>query len=327
MLQLILVFCIAINPLAVQNYFSIVGSLKDQRGTPISSMRVSLEDENSQPIRTVFADASGRFQFRGLRAGLYRITVETTGTDFEPAAFPVDLQSMTRSSLNPSRTDIPTPVDIVLKRKRATVAGPPAVVFTQTVPPAAREEFNRGATLLTRDSDAGIASLNKALEIFPDYFDALELLGTQYAKLGQFETAAPVLTKALTVNDSAPNSMYWLGFSYLKLNRFNESIELLQNASTRDPGNATVFLALGLAYGFNNSHDQAETALQTAYKLGGAAAADSHLYLAGLYNKRQRYGEAWRELELYLKEAKGLKDTTQIKDMISKLKEKEKAKK
>jgi tetratricopeptide (TPR) repeat protein len=120
--------------------------------------------------------------------------------------------------------------------------------------------------------------------------------------------------------------MYWLGFAYLKLNRLNESIELLQNAATRDAGNPSVFLALGLAHGSNNSLDQAESALRTAYQLGGAGAADAHLYLAGLYNKRERYGEAWRELELYLKEAKGLKDTTQIKQMIAKLKEKEKAK-
>jgi hypothetical protein len=66
--------------------------------------------------------------------------------------------------------------------------------------------------------------------------------------------------------------------------------------------------------------------LKKAYELGGTDAADAHLYLAGIYNKRERYGDAWRELELYLKEAKGLKDTTQIKEMIGKLKAKEKAK-
>jgi len=120
--------------------------------------------------------------------------------------------------------------------------------------------------------------------------------------------------------------MYWLGFAYLKLSRLNESIEWLQNAAARDSGNPNVQMALGLAYGNNNSLDQAETALRTAYQLGGAGAADAHLYLAGLYNKRERYGEAWRELELYLKEAKGLKDTTQIKELIAKLKAKEKAK-
>ncbi len=132
--------------------------------------------------------------------------------------------------------------------------------------------------------------------------------------------------RALAVNDKAPTSMYALGVAYLKLKRFNESIEWLQNAATQDAGNPNVHLMLGLAYGNINSLDQAETALRTAYQLGGAGAADAHLYLAGIYNKRERYGEASRELELYLKEAKGLKDTTQIKEMIAKLKAKEKEK-
>jgi Tfp pilus assembly protein PilF len=325
MLIIILLTSIAIQPFAVQNFFTVVVSVRDDGGHQVSGLRVSLEDENSQPIATKFADGSGRFQFRGLRPGVYRVSVETAGTPFEPAMVSVDLQSMTNRA-NRSTTDIPTPVDITLRRRKTTDGAPPAVVFTQVVPPPAREEFNRGVINLNKDGTAGIDSLKKAVEIFPDYFDALELLGSQYAKLGQYENAAPILTHALQVNDKAATSMYWLGFSYLKLKRINESIEWLQNAATLDSGNPNVHMALGLAYGNNNSLDQAESALKTAYQLGGPAAADSHLYLAGLYNKRERYGEAWRELELYLKEAKGLKDTTQIKEMISKLKEKEKAK-
>lgn len=326
MLSLILLLSIAAQPFAVQNFFSIVVTVRDDRGQQVSDIRVSLEDENSQPITTKFADGSGRFQFRGLRPGIYRIRVETAGTPFEPVIVPVDLQSMTNRNINRSTTDIPTPYDITLRRRKTADGAPAAVVFSQEVPPPAREEFNRALSNLNKDAPAGILSLKKAIEIYPDYFDALELLGVQYAKLGQYENAAPILVRALAVNDRASTSMYWLGFSYLRLNRFNDSIEWLQNAATRDSGNPNVYMALGLAHGNNNSLDQAESALKTAYQLGGAAAADSHLYLAGIYNKRERYGEAWRELELYLKEAKGLKDTTKVKEMIAKLKEKEKAK-
>jgi Tfp pilus assembly protein PilF len=326
MFSFILLLSIATQPFAVQNFFSVVVSVRDDSGHQVSAIRVSIEDENAQPIATKFADGSGRFQFRGLRPGIYRVRVETAGTPFEPAMVSVDLQSMTNSRINRSTTDIPTPVDIMLRRRKSPDGAAPAVVFTQVVPPPAREEFNRGVINLNKDSKAGIDSLKKAVEIFPDYFDALELLGTQYAKLGQYENAAPILVHALAVNDQAATSMYWLGFAYLKLNRLNESIEWLQNSANRDAGNPNVFMALGLAHGNNNSLDQAETALRKAYQLGGAGAADSHLYLAGILNKRERYGEAWRELELYLKEAKGLKDTTQIKEMIAKLKEKEKGK-
>jgi tetratricopeptide (TPR) repeat protein len=327
MSSVVLLLVLAIQPFSLQNFFSIVGSVRDDTGRSVSSVRISLEDENGQPIKSLFADASGRFQFRGLRAGNYQVRVEPTGLPFDPAIVSVPLQSMTNSSINSSTTDIPTPVDIVLRRKKNVdaVAAPPAVVFSQNVPPNAREEFNRASTSIAKDPASGISSLKKAIEIFPEYFDALELLGTQLVKQGDFENAAPLLVRALAVNDKAATSMYALGVSYLKLKRYNESIEWLQHAASQDAGNPNVHLMLGQAYGFLNNLDQAESSLKMCYQLGGASSADAHLYLAGIYNKRERYGEAWKELELYLKEQKGLKDTTQIKEMISKLKEKEKA--
>src|SRR5262249_25335283 len=54
--------------------------------------------------------------------------------------------------------------------------------------------------------------------------------------------------------------------------------------------------------------------------------AEAHFYLAGLFNKQSKYHEAGQELELFLKEAKNVKDPAQIKAMIGKLKEKEQTK-
>jgi tetratricopeptide (TPR) repeat protein len=109
------------------------------------------------------------------------------------------------------------------------------------------------------------------------------------------------------------------------MGQLKDEIELLQASIGIDSVNPNAYLMLGIAYGNSGSIDQAEAALKKAYEQGGADAADAHLYLAGIYNKRARFGDAWRELELYLKEAKGLKDKTQIREMIARLKEKEKS--
>jgi tetratricopeptide (TPR) repeat protein len=326
MLSFILLLTLAAQPLAVQNFFTVVGNVRDDSGRLVSSIRVSLEDENSQPIRTVFVDSSGRFQFRGLRAGNYRVRVETAGLPYEEYSEAIELVSMTNSNINPSMTEDTYPVDIVLKRKRSAPGSPPAAVFVQVVPPPARAEFDRGVNAMGKDPQAAVLALKKAIEIFPDYFDALQVLGTEYVQQGQFENAIPVLLRAVEINNRAYVSMYWLGTAFLKLKHLEESINWLQKAAAGDAGNPNVFLMLGLAYGNNGALNESETALKKAYQLGGAAAADAHLYLAGIYNKQEKYGDAWRQLELYLKEAKGLKDKTQINEMIVKLKAKEKAK-
>src|SRR5213594_870063 len=86
----------AILPFNFQGFFAVYGTVRDERGQAISSVRVSIVDENYQPIRTVFTDASGHFQFRSIRAGSYYLRVEPTGLPFEDYSQQIELYSMTR---------------------------------------------------------------------------------------------------------------------------------------------------------------------------------------------------------------------------------------
>ncbi len=74
---------------------------------------------------------------------------------------------MTNSTINQSTTDIPTPVDITLRRKRSSNVASPAVVFSQEVPAPAREEFNRGAASIGKDPETGLVSLKKSHRDIP----------------------------------------------------------------------------------------------------------------------------------------------------------------
>jgi tetratricopeptide (TPR) repeat protein len=315
--------CLAM-PLMPQGFFTLFGTVRDEDGRVVSSVRVSLLDENYQPKGTVFADSTGHYKFRNLRAGSYYLRVEPSGLPYEEYQKQIDLYSMTRRA---STTEEPTLEDIVLKRKksRTTSIGSPGVIFVQVVSPEARQEFDHAVnSIREKNSSLRIAGLKRAIEIFPEYFDALELLGTQYVKLAQFETAITILTRALSLNNKSASTLYALGVAQLKLGQLNDSIESFRSAIGLNPNNPNSYLMLGLAYGESGSLDQAETALKKAWEQGGGDASDAHLYLAGIYDNREKFGEAWRQLELYLKEAKSLKDKSQIKEMIARLKAKDK---
>jgi cytochrome c-type biogenesis protein CcmH/NrfG len=87
-------------------------------------------------------------------------------------------------------------------------------------------------------------------------------------------------------------------------------------------------MMLGLAYGYTGALKQAEDSFKRAYRLGGEETAEAHLYLAGIYNKQGRYAEAVKELEGYLKEADGKNvDRSRVREMIDKLKAKERGSK
>lgn len=308
-----------------QQTFGLIGNIRDSHGQPVSDVRVSLSDENYQLLSTKFADNSGRFSFRGLKSGRYYLRVEPTGKPYEEETQALELQA---TSIRRGAGEEPVSVDLVLKMKKtASPRGEPGLVFTQNIPSSARAEYERGATSLKEDkAEQGIAALERAIEIFPDYFLALELLGTERVKRESYDKAVPVLEHAVEVNHKAPKSLYALGVAQLRLNRLPEAVETLKAASEMDPQNVNAHMMLGLAYGSKNP-TEAEACFKRAYELGRERAVDAHLYLAGIYNKQEKYSAAVRELELFLKEAKDVKNSAQIREMIDKLKAKEKAKK
>ena len=231
----------------------------------MTGVRLSVTDENFQPIYTSFVDSSGRYTIKGLRQGKFTFRIETTGTPYEEQSQMLELQSIRRLGGNETYL-----LDFVLKLKRSRDA--PAnggSVFAQDVPKAARTEYERGVNNLKGNkTDLGVASLKKAVEIFPDYFDALELLGTEYVRGGQYESALPVLMRAVEINKRSSKSHYALGVAYLKLNRLAEAVELLEKAAQLEPGGANIQMMLGLAYGSNRAFDKSETAFKKALQLG-----------------------------------------------------------
>lgn len=300
--------------------FVIIGSVRDQSGQSVSGVRISVSDENFQPIRTIFVDSAGRFTVKSLSSGRYTFRVETTGTPFEEQTHHMELQAV-RIRAGGSEA---FPLDIVLKRKKLKSSAPSTdLLFVQEVPAAAKAHYERALNHLKNDqTELGTSALKKAIEVFPIYFNALELLGTEYVKAGQFQEALPILAQALEVNRRAPKSLYAQGVAQLKLDHPNDAVESLKKAAELDPQNANVPMMLGLAYRALRDFKSSETAFKKALQMGGAAMAEAHFYLANVYEKQQHYPEAARELELYLKDAKDIPDPEHVRSMIERLKQK-----
>lgn len=321
-MAIVFLFNLALTFFSFQS-FAVLGTVRDQSGQAVSGVRVAVTDDNFQSIRTLLIDASGRFTVRGLPPGRYTFRVETTGTFFEEQSQVLELYTTRRRAGSTETFSI----DFVLRPKKSKNAAPTNLIFAQEVPSPAKAQYERATNHLKNgNSSEAIASLKKALDLFPLYFDALELLGTEYVKNSQYEDALPFLVRALEVNRSASKSLYAQGVAYLKLNRPNDAIEPLKKSAELASSNPNAQMMLGLAYRLLSDSKQAEACFKKALQLGGAAVADAHFYLAGIYEKQGLYSEAVRELELFLKESKNSNNSAQIKSLIEKLREKAKEK-
>ena len=301
-----------------QNGNSISGHVSDNQRTPIADLRVELLNEVDTIIQTAKTDASGLFVFRKLSDGTFQVRVQASGTIYVGQTKRVELTRPTGFGV------VFEEVDFVLSPPRVkSSSAKPGVVFAQDVPEQARKQYQKAAELLQKERrQEGVATLNKAIEIFPQYFDALEMLGSEHVKQQEYEHAVPPLKKALEINVRAYPSWYALGVAQYNLKQLPAAVESLRRAVSLSQNSINANLWLGTVLRQSGRLDEAETYLKQANLLAEAKVPDAHWQLALLFNQLKRYKEAADELELFLKVQPDARDADKIKKVIQQLREK-----
>ena len=306
---------------------SISGVVFGDSRTPVSDTYVQLLDELGSTIAQTRTNGAGRYAFNGLSNGRFKIKVFPVGTDYMEQIQEVFLSPV--SAVPGSGADNQQ-VDFYLRLRDAN-RGPfsvPGMIFAQEVPDEAKKLYELGISQLRQKNEtAGFENLKKALVVFPNYFLALDRLGTEYAARGRtnpnyFEAARILLTKALEVNPRSFSSMFGLGFTQYHQGMVNEAVVNLERAITVYNDSPNAYLWVGIAQKRVGKLVQAEASLKRANELSKGKEADVHWQLGGLYNDQKRYAEAAAELELFLKNKPDARDAEKIKQLIAQLKQK-----
>ncbi|HEV7745375.1 MAG TPA: tetratricopeptide repeat protein [Pyrinomonadaceae bacterium] len=304
------------SPIFVQQQFnSISGYVSDGHRNPLSDLQVELLNDADSVVQRTKTDSSGRYGFRIPTSGVFQIRVLTSGTTFIGQTQRVQLE----------RGRAFEQVDFALvNRQPPSVAGTPGVVFVQKVPADARKLYEHGTELLKKEQQRtdGIADLENAIKIFPEYFDALQSLGGEYVVLQRYEKAIPVLTKAVEVNRDAYPSLYALSIAQYNLKLLPEAIDSMRRAIVLEPKSVNANLWLGMLLRQTGALSESEPYLKQADQLATAKSSEVHWQLALLFNQLQRYKEAADELELFLKIEPDAKDTELIKRLIKQFRDK-----
>jgi len=303
---------------APQSLNSISGHVANDQHAPVRDLRVELLNEVDTVIQTVKTDGSGLFVFRKLSDGTFQVRVQTYGTDYIGQTKRVEL---TRPRAFGAVVE---QVDFVLRSQLRTAnAARPGVVFVQEVPEEARKQYQRGSELLKKPEkrEEALAALKKAIDIYPQYFDALEMLGSEQVKQKEYESAVPVLAKAVEVNSRGYASWYALGVAQYNLKQLPAALDSLRRAVSLNERSINANLWLGMVLRQTARLDEAETYLQLANRLAEMKLPEPHWQLALLFNQLKRFKEAADELEVFLKVQPDTRDVELIKKLIVRLRE------
>ncbi len=315
------VFIIVPSDLKAQDRNSISGFIFDETRRPVAQVYVELLNDFYSTVARVRTQGTGMYSFAGLPQGRYNIKVLSGGTDYEEQTQSVSLVPL---SVIQGRGIASEQVDFYLKTKRQKNAGlsaAPGVVFGQDVPDEAKTLYESGVNDLSdkKDVAAGLDKIKRSIELFPDYFLALDRLGTEYVMRGYYEPAYVLLTKAIAVNPRSFTSTFGLGLAEFRLGQTDPAIALFKKAIEMDKASANGHLWLGIALHTKNNLSAALASLLQANKLSGETSSEVHWQLARVYKDQKKYSMSADELELFLQYKPDAQNLNEIKQIISSL--------
>jgi tetratricopeptide (TPR) repeat protein len=287
-----------------------------------------LNDTYSTLMRTR-TDGSGRYYFRALSQGRYKVRVLPGPTDFIEQTQDVEITNFNRQvpgggNIISGFENVQLDFALQTQTNRAvTSAGAPGAVFVQEVPDEARKTYDAAlADLANKREQQGLLGLKTSIEQFPNYYQALDRLGTEYVKRGYYEAAAILLTKAAEVNPRGFTTLYALGLAWYRLNQNSRAIDAFQRSVSLNPTSPNAHLWLGIVQRKAGQLEQAEKQLKQASEFGKGRIPVVHWQLALLYNQRKLYTEAANELETFLKLQPDSRDAEKIQKLIVQFRQK-----
>lgn len=142
----------------------------------------------------------------------------------------------------------------------------------------------------------------KALEINPNDYIALGILGRNYVYLGEYEKAEHCLRKSLRINSNDTSNLLRVSFSLMYLGFAKESVELYLEALRLNPFHDDIYFAYGSNYYLETG--DFETSIELSKKCRFDSWTDFPAFVAAAYLQLGNIEKVWECWEIYLKQFK-----------------------
>lgn len=276
------------------NSHAISGIIREEGSNrPISSATVELLLLGVQVATPVFSGMEGEFVFHGLEAGDYVVLATKDGFN----SVRVDVRVL--------RTGAP---DVRISLRRTTpapvvaLAGPISAHQLQ-VPHKARAAYEKGRRLLEdQNNPAGsIPAFEKAVKLFPAYYEAYTELGIANYRLTRVPEAEASLKKAVDLSEGKYiETLYLLADLYNTQGNYQQAESLARQAIALDNSVWNGFFELARAMVGLKRAPEAETSALRARDLTPNN-PQVYVVLANVHVLQRNYQAAIQDLDAYLR--------------------------
>jgi len=278
------------------------GEVKYANGQPADHVIVRLRSDVIAYQTEASTDPRGKFDFDGLPASTYHLTIE--GQGFRPYETHIDI-SMSKMDYEQITLYPAKERDV----KATPPEGPGGLLDARLaqIPAPARKEFESGENAISdkKDPESAEKHFHKAIQIFEQYPEAHLKLGLLFLDLNRPEEAQKELQRCIELDKSAPAPYLALGALYSRQKRFPEAQTVLERGLEIKSDVPEAQYELAKTYFALQRWDEAEPHAQKAAALMPNL-APVHILLGDLALRKNDGPGALKEFQEYLKlDAKG----------------------
>ena len=288
------------------NSFEVVGQVRiAETGLPANRVPIRLERFGGGLVDQIDTDSTGRFRFPNLQRGYYRVICNAPG--FRPAQQDADLQVMFRAflvfELTPENSSPNTLLDVIDAR----------------APAGAREELIRGRAALGKKSyEEAVSHLQKAIDVYPGFYEAHLLLGTALMDTREWKKAEAAFQRAVDLKAGSAAAILFLGEVYWRQKRYDEAEKTLLDGLKLDDKSWHGYFTLARLHWDLNNISKAGPAIGRTLQLKPDF-AEAHLLAGNILLKINQQERALAEYQEYLRlEPKG-EFAVQTRELVQKL--------
>ena len=224
--------------MAPGSVFEISGQVRTSDNRTVENVMIRIETHAGALVDEGTTDSMGRFRFTRLRSGQYRVSAKAG-----QATAPAQLVDLSRASPRVHvLLQLATEAPVFVSRER------PGVIDVR-LPPAARSENEKGrAAVAENKSDEAVSHFKRAIEIYPEFYDAHMSLAQLYIDGSQWEKAEASLRQALKIMPKSIAAMVSLGEVYRRQKKYTEGEKVLEEALKIDGTSWQSNFTLGRIY-------------------------------------------------------------------------------
>ena len=278
------------------------GQVQYADGHPADHVMLRLRSDAVAFQTETQTDTQGKFNFDGLPLTTFHLTVE--GQGFVPVRRDIDI-SMSKMAYEQ--------ITLRLDKDPDPKAVPPGGANDQLsvrivqIPPKARKEFESGKIRMeAQDVPASMQHFQKAIELYPKYAEAYQLLGVMHLQTGKLKDAEEELQKATEIEPNLSTAYFALGICRNEMAKYPDAEAALARGLELDPKSPDGHYHIAEAYWNLGRWQESEQHASKALTLKPDM-APAHVLLGNSLLRKKDAPGALKEFKEYLRlEPQGL---------------------